>query len=313
MADFLLGYLAAAADGTPIPDITKYFSNWAGFVNDTWNVTKSLTVTIGLRYEYQTRFHTNPPFYTQPVIANGEFTGKVALAAGSSGNLPSNISALALGLEPAGTVVSCRSIGLPDNCLVSQKNNWQPRLGFAYRIGQNTVIRSGAGIFTGSFYGDDDTESCQSWPLVITPNTPTYTTPPSGTAPPPLSMSNPFNGANPAAPSYANCAKPNRKLPISYQWNFSVERTLGASTTVTASYVGNGTRHVDTGNGQGRQAQYNIPSPWGVALAPGQTQKRAVPAFGPVGQYESIDSSSYNALQVKVEHRLSHGLSFSIR
>jgi Carboxypeptidase regulatory-like domain/TonB-dependent Receptor Plug Domain len=121
MADFLLGYLARASDGTPIPDITKYFSNWAGFVNDTWNITKSLTLTIGLRYEYQTRFHTDPPFYTQPVISNGEFTGKVALATGSSGKLPSNISALALGLEPAGTVVSCRSIGLPDNCLVSQK------------------------------------------------------------------------------------------------------------------------------------------------------------------------------------------------
>ena len=61
------------------------------------------------------------------------------------------------------------------------------------------MIRSGAGIFYGSFYGDADTESCESWPLVITPSTPTYTTPPTGSNPPPLSMNNPFNGANPAA------------------------------------------------------------------------------------------------------------------
>jgi hypothetical protein len=196
--------------------------------------------------------------------------------------------------------------------LVSQKNGWQPRLGLAYRLGQKTVIRSGAGIFIGSYYGDADTESCQSWPLVMTPDTPTFTVPPAGTAPPPLSLSNPFAGANPAKPSFANCAKPNRKLPTTYQWNFAVERVLDANTTLTVSYVGIGGRHLDEGNGQATtQEQYNVPQPWGVVLAPNQTQTRPYPAFGPVAQYENIASSSYNALQVKAEHRLSHGLSFS--
>jgi len=46
-------------------------------------------------------------------------------------------------------------------------------------------------------------------------------------------------------------------------------------------------------------------------LAPGQTQTRAAPTFGIVDQHNTLDSSSYNALQVKVEHRLSNGLSFS--
>ena len=311
MADFLLGYPSQVADGTPIPPIDKYFSNWAGFVNDTWNVTKSLTLTIGLRYEYQTRFHTNPYFYTSPVISNYEFTGKVAVATGPNGQVPTNISPAALALEPPGTVVSCLSVGLPDNCLISQKNNWQPRLGFAYRLDQKTVIRAGAGIFTGSFYGDDDTESCQSWPLVITEISQSYTSPPSGSALPPFTMNNPFNGANPTAPSYANCAPAGRKLPISYQWNFSAERQLGGSTVVTMSYVGNGSRHLDVGNGQGHLEVYNVPSPWGVVLAPGQTQTRAFPTFGAVDQHNTLDSSSYNALQVKAEHRLSHGLTFS--
>ncbi len=309
-ADFLLGYPSQVADGTPIPPVSKYFSNWAGFVNDTWNVSKSLTLTIGLRYEYQTRFHTSPYFYTDPVIANNEFTGKIALATGPNGALP-NLSGSALAQEPAGTVVSCLSVGLPDNCLVSQKNQWQPRLGFAYRLGDKTVVRAGAGIFTGSFYGDFDTESCESWPLVITQISQSYTTPPSGTALPPLSLNNPFNGTNPAAPSYANCAPPARKLPASYQWNFSAERTLGNNTVLTLSYVGNGGRHLDSGTGISKVEVYNVPSPWGVVLNPGQTQTRAVPTFGAVDQHNTIDSSSYNALQVKVEHRLSHGLFFS--
>ena len=125
-------------------------------------------------------------------------------------------------------------------------------------------------------------------------------------------MNNPFNGAVPAAPSYANCAPPARKLPESYQWNLSAERTLGNSTVLTVSYVGNGTRHLDSGTGgQGHITVYNVPSPWGVVLNPGQTQTRAVPTFGAVDQHNTLDSSSYNAAQVKVLHRLSHGLSFS--
>ena len=311
MADFLLGYPGAATDGTPIPPIMKYFSNWAGYVNDTWQVSRRLTLTIGLRYEYQTRFHTNPNFYTQPILANGQFDGQVGLATGSKGVLPSNINPIALAQAP-GAAVSCLSVGLPDNCLLPQKNEWQPRLGFAYRLDQKTVLRSGGGIFYGSYYGDDDTESCESWPLVITPSTPTYTTPPTGSNPPPLSMNNPFNGANPALPSFANCAIPNRRVPVSYQWNFTVERMIGSNTTISASYVGNGARHLDTGTGgQNREVYYNVPGPWGVVLAPGQSLTRPEPLFGSVGQYESQDSSSYNALQVKWEYRLSRGLFFS--
>ena len=130
MADFLLGYLSQVADGTPIPPVTKYFSNWAGFVNDTWNVTRSLTLTIGLRYEYQTRFHTSPYLPTQdPVVANNEFTGKIAVATGPNGQFANEHTRIRSGaLEPAGTLVSCLSVGLPDNCLVSQKNQWQPRI-----------------------------------------------------------------------------------------------------------------------------------------------------------------------------------------
>lgn len=312
MADFLLGYPSNAVDGTPIPPITKYFSNWAGYVNDTWNVSRKLTLTLGLRYEYQTRFHTSPYFYTQPILANYEFNGKIGLATGSNGNLPPGIDPAALAQAP-GAAVSCQSVGLPDNCLISEKNHWQPRLGVAYRLDSKTVIRSGAGIFYGSFYGDADTESCQSWPLVLTQSTQNYTTPPTGNAPPPVSMDNPFNGANPAIPTYVNCATPNRKVPVSYQWNFTVERSIGSNNTITVSYVGNGSRHLDQGSagGQNKQVIYNLPGPWGVVLAPGQTLKRPQPQFANVGQFEDIDSSSYNALQVKDEFRFRYGLSFS--
>ena len=159
-ADMLLGYDEEAQVGTPIPHIHKYFSNWAGFVNDSWRLKKNLTLSLGLRYEYQTRLHDKPPFYTDPILANDQFTGQVAVAVGSNHLLPA-ISSTAYGLEPAGTVESCLNAGLPENCMISEKDGFQPRLGFAWQVTPKTVIRGGAGLFFMTFSGDDDTESCQ--------------------------------------------------------------------------------------------------------------------------------------------------------
>lgn len=305
-ADFLLGYMASADIGSPIPRIDKRFSNWAGYINDTWFVTRRLTLTLGLRYEYQTRFHANPQFISEPIIKNGEFSGQVAVGNDSSGKMSSAVQPEALAQIP-GAAVTCRSQGLPDNCLISHKTAWQPRLGIAYRIANKTVVRTGAGIFYGSFYGDADTESCQYWPLVSVLGTLIYTSAPSGAAPPPLSLSNPFAGATGVKPTFVNCAPPDRKLPSSYQWNFTVERNLGSRTTVSAGYVGNTTRHLD----HRYRSAYNIPQPWGVVLAPGQSQQVAVPAFSAIELYDSQDTSSYNSLQTKVERRLSHGFYLS--
>jgi hypothetical protein len=309
-ADFLLGDLGLAQDGTPIPRIHKYYSNWAGFVNDSWKVRRGLTLNLGLRYEYQTRFHASPPFYTQPLVENGAFTGKIAVANDSDGKISSAVLPGALNLIP-GSVETCRQAGLPDNCIVSQKNGWQPRAGFAWQALPNTVIRGGAGIFFGSLNGDSDTESCQSYPLVLTTSTQYYAAPPAFTGQPALSFSNPFSGSTPAAPAYQNCAIPNRKLPQSYQWNFNVERSLGANTTVSAGYVGSVSRHLDQAQ-VGGQAVFNLPQPWGVVLAPGQQQQVPYPQFSTVGQFLSVDVANYNSLQAVLQRRFSHGVSFTV-
>ncbi|MCX6615011.1 MAG: TonB-dependent receptor [Acidobacteria bacterium] len=306
-ADFLLGYLQSATKGTPIPPVPKYFSNWAFFINDSWTLTKKLNLSLGLRYEYQTRFHADPPYYTQPMVKNGEFSGIIAVANDSSGKMSSAVLPQALAMIP-GAAVTCRSAGLPDNCLVSQKNAWQPRLGFAYQATKKTVVRGAVGIFYGSYSGNADTESCQSWPLVLTSLTPTNNQPPAGTAPPPSSMANPFAGAAAGTPTYANCAPPDRKLRSTYQWNLTIERMIGGSTILSVGYVASLTRHMDTT----RTTFYNLPQPWGVVLASGQTQRRPFTQFSNVRQYESQDTSNYNSLQSKLERRFSKGLALTV-
>ena len=303
MADFLLGYPNQTQKGSAIQPIGRSFSNWAGFINDTWHIQRRLTLTLGLRYEINTRFHSDVPFYSMAILKNGDFTGKVAVANDSKGNMSPLVVASAAALAP-GSLVTCRTVGLPDECLINQKNLWQPRLGFAWNAGNRTVLRGGAGIFYSYLYGDGDTEEGENWPLVAFVATTSYTAPPTGTALPPLTMSNPFSGANPAAPSFTQSGDPSRKIPSTYQWNLTVERALPGNMGVSVGYVGSASRHLEALTGF-----YNLPQPIGVVLAKGQSQVRADPAFADISVWEDRNVASYNSLQTKFSRRMSHGLS----
>jgi hypothetical protein len=234
MADFLLGYPSQSTLGSPERPIGKNFGNWAGYVNDTWHVRGNLTITVGLRYEYIARFHANPSFYSLPILKNGDFTGVVAVANDSSGKMSSLVLPEAAA-QVAGAVVTCRSVGLPDKCLVNQGNLWQPRVGFAWHLERKTVIRGGAGMFYGGMAGDQDTEEGLGWPFINNISTPNFTSAPASNAPPPISFSNPFQGPSPAVPTFGNSADPNRKVPSTYEWNLTLERALDASTVAAVS------------------------------------------------------------------------------
>jgi hypothetical protein len=308
-ADFLLGELSSALEGTPIQPIHKYNSSSFAYIQDSSRLTPTLTLSIGLRYEYQTRIHASPPFYAQPIIQNNQFTGMIAVANTSSGQISPLVLPGTLNLIP-GAIETCRQAGLPDNCQISQKNSWQPRIGFAWQAGPNTVLRGGFGDYWGSWDGDGNVESCEAFPLALTNATQTYSAPPNGNAPPPLNFSDPFNGATPAAPSYGNCSTPNRKLPQTYEWNLTGEQAIGKSTSVSVGYVASLSRHLDEAV-VGTQASYNIPEPYGVVLGPNQQQKVPIPAFGTVSQYLSADNANFNSLQANLNRHFSGGLSFT--
>jgi hypothetical protein len=312
MADFLLGDLSFFEAGSDIPALHKHFSNWAGYVTDTWKILPKLTLTLGLRYEYQTRWHADPAYYALPVMFDGEFTGKVAIAQNSDGSL-SNAIVPTLAAQAPGSLVGCTAVGLPKNCLVSEKGDWAPRVGLAWQVLPKTVFRIGGGVFYGYLNGDADTEDGEGWPLVGQVITPTYTRPPAGLAPPPLNLSNTLGGATPPQPDLEGVASsPNRRVPSTYQWNAALERELTKNLNMSVTYVGRVARHLDDVEFAGASyGYYNIPQPWGVVLAPGQTQQQAFPRFSAVEVYEDKNTSSYNALQVRLEQRLRAGLTLT--
>jgi hypothetical protein len=109
------------ASATRSQDTSFYFQ-------DDWRVTSKLTLNLGLRYEWQTPYSER---YDRIQVGDPDFdTGITVPGLG--------------GLH--GAVLP----GTAENRHISRdSNNFAPRVGFAYRLGNNSVIRGGAGIYYG--------------------------------------------------------------------------------------------------------------------------------------------------------------------
>ncbi len=309
-ADFLLGDLSSFQDASPIPPLDKYFSNWAFYFNDAWHVARKLTLNLGLRYEYQTRFHADPATFAMPYVVNGQFTGIIGLAQNRDGSLgTSRFQPQANTITP-GAFVGCTHLGLPRSCLVSYKGAFQPRVGFAWQLDNKTVFRGAGGIFYGAYQGDLDTEDGEQYPMVISTLTPTFNSPPA-TGAAPLNINNPLALSSNPTPLVWSTA-PRRKLPSTYEWNLAVQRQLSSNTTATVAYVASMNRHLDLDSELGfNHFHLNLPGPVGVVLAPGQKQVRPYPEFSDVLYDESVGTSEYESLQTLLERRFMNGLQFT--
>ncbi len=306
-ADFLLGYLSSFSARSPVPYTEKYAGVWAFYVNDTWRVTRKLTVNLGLRWDYYRRPVANPHAYAQPELKGGVFTGRVGVAE-VDGKFGSGVLAEAQALTP-GAFVGCSALGLPsDSCLNSQKNNWQPRVGFAWQPTDKSVIRGAGGLFVGRYGGNQEVEvGTNMFPYTFSSQTPTYTTAPSGTAPPPLLLANPLATSGAATPSLG-AHDPDRKLPVTYQINLTAEHRLPGDLVASVGYVSVIGRHIADG---GTCCDYNGFTNTGIVLAPGQTSVRPNTRFAGVVVTTSRNTSNYQSMQAQVNKRFSRGITFT--
>jgi len=96
--------------------VQMVISNWSLFAQDSWTVARNLTVTYGLRWDYNAA--PSSPNGTPPFTVNQ--VDNLATAT----------------LAPAGTPL-----------WHPQKDDFAPRLGLAWQAFPNIVFRAGAGIF----------------------------------------------------------------------------------------------------------------------------------------------------------------------
>lgn len=277
-ADFLLGVPASGSIVTTSGLAGLRTTEFSSYIQDIWKVTPKLTLSYGVRYDLftpQTEVH-NRQSNIDPI------TGKLVLP-GQGGSYP----------------------GLSTDALTTtNKLNFAPRVGLAYRMREKTAIRSSYGVF----YMPESQAGQQltlNPPFVggtnfVNTSVPQQINRTLDQGLPPSSGLIPIN-----APSGSlNGTFPQRHTAYTQQWSLSLQHELASSFLLELNYVGNLSLHL--------QDQFNLNQPF---LGTGNVQARR-PFYGvdpnltDFTYVEQRGVGNYHGLQINLKKRYSNGLSF---
>jgi hypothetical protein len=292
-SDFLLGNMASSSIALA-PNETGRFRRtmMAFFVTDDWKVTPKLTVNVGVRYEYG-----------QVPIELGGLTPTFSpsLAGGQGGLLfpkqNTNAAPFYQRVRPD------LGFGLLDRktLFTSDKNNFAPRFGFAYRpfTGNRTVVRGGYGIF---YSGPQLMNLVQN--SVTGPPAQLWAGYTSDATRPTLTWAGDVNNPNGslATAIFGVLTGPENNWIDGYtqQWSLSVAQEIAKSTVIELQYLGSKSTHIEN------SLDYNATQP-----GPGNVQTRIPwPKWNRVFGFNSGGAANYNALLASAEKRMGKGLMF---
>jgi hypothetical protein len=319
-ASFLLGTMSTGTHN--VTDINGDYSEpyYGLYIQDDYKITSRLTLNLGLRWEYEA-----PRVEAKNRVANFNFTDTATLPNGTT---------------VRGGLMFPGVNGVPRGNWNSNNKNFAPRFGLAYSLNDSTVLRGGYGIFYSNSWGNGrnnnalpqtgfvcSTAAASSLDNGLTP----YAT-----------LSNPFpngfcNASGSSAGLLTNLGQPlfmlNRNAPQPYiqTWNFNIQRRLPGDAVVEAAYSGSRGVHL-MGILEwnqlapqylqfGSQLNSQVANPFYGAITQGQLSTptitlgqslRPYPQFlGVTSMNANYGESSYHALLVRVERRLSKGFSIS--
>jgi len=348
MANFEEGFLTSFQQGNfeQVNDRNHFPGVYA---EDSWKINQRLTVDYGVRWEdftpWANRNGAEQEFNAANYVANTHTTQFTTL--------------------PAGMMLTGDS-GIPRYGLNNKYAQFMPRVGFAYDLSGDgkTVVRGGGGIF----FQDRMPGFFNLNQASFTPNTITagpYTNMLATAGSPGGPFSNPYcmkigaayvapcsaagdltvanGGVNPFPftlpfPSSKTFPTPitiveydpsgNFQVPVTYDYNLTVERQLAPSWAARAAYVGSASRHqfvnlelnpaVNTGsmvngkltfpggtsNANTRRVYTNAPT-----VGPCLTTAGCATSYSDIIEAAMIGAAHFNSLQLSLEKKMSRGLS----
>jgi hypothetical protein len=331
-ANFLMGFMTGFGQGNfeQVNDRNHFPSVYA---QDSWKLFHRLTVNYGVRWEdfapWANRNGVQTAFNPSNYVAKTTTSQYTTL--------------------PAGMVLS-GDPGFPQNGVKNKYKQFMPRVGFAYDVTGDgkTVIRGGAGIF----FQDRLPGFFNLTQASYVPNTISISLTN-------LGMYSPTAGANPGGPfsdpycttttfcaagkytnpfpftlPFASTQKfpndfqlaeydpsGNFQVPVTYDYNLTIERQLSASWAVRVAYVGSGSRHqvesleinpeVNSGIGgtEIRRIYNTAPTvgPCSAGAAPNTTSCNT--SYSNINPAVMIGSAGFNSLQLTLTKKMQHGLS----
>ncbi len=294
-ADFLLGITRRVQESTSGRGPLDGTSNdIAAFVQDDWKVNKALTVFLGLRYEITGAWHEKDNLLANFIPADGGY--HVVANQAVANRLPP-------GLIAKGRIRFAKDVGLPDTLINTDKNNFSPRVGFAWRMDNDakTVLRAGFGLFhpTVAVQGIRDLLGTNEFRY-----TKTYTGAPLAhgfTTVPAFVDPNGFGNQG---------IDPNIQSPDIYQYNLTLERELPGNLGLRISYIGSTMRKLLV------DPDYNTLPASTTPFSPDNPADYARLPFPLYGYYmdrvQNTGSGQFHAGQLELVRRWKNGLALDI-
>jgi hypothetical protein len=262
-ASFLLGLVNGSSNYPLFPWWKQIYA--APYVQDDWKVSRRLTLNLGLRWDF------NQPQHEKWNRQNGWFDPNVASPIASqvaanvavlntAGQIPANLSSLYAGLANLkGGLTFAGVNGVGSSPFPLQKNAIGPRVGFAYQLKENLVLRGGFGEYFSNPTNDfQQTNGFSTSTSLVNSND-------GGRTPIANILSNPYpggilvpTGASAGAATFVgrnpSWFDPGFVLPSVWQFSMGFQYQVTKGSMLDVSYVGSRSYNLNM------SADYNIPS-----------------------------------------------------
>ncbi len=295
-ADFLLGLTRDVTDFVSTRgNLDGHSNDFAAFVQDDWKASRDLTVFLGLRYEIVGAWKEK-----------GDVLGNFRPEEGGYHIVPNDRIAALLppGLQALGRIRTAAEAGVSENLVGTDKNNFSPRVGFAYRLGGNdrTALRGGFGLF-------HPTVAVQGIRDLLASNMFRY-----GNSRRASPLQRGFSGGtqNIASDDFGNQGiDPHLQSPDIYQYNLTLERAISDAFGLRVSYIGSTMRKllVDTDMNTIRA---NTQFFDGDLENPESRARLPLPLYGfYADNVTNAGSGQFHSLQVEATRRFRGGFAFN--
>ena len=194
---------------------------------------------------------------------------------------------------------------LYDSTLSSALSDRAQRLGIAYQLRPNTVIRATGGRFFDNWAAIQQlaTNYQGNWPdtAFLGANNLNHTVPDTTAEDPTWGPAAKITPAPTPWTQVNFMIDPYYKNGYSWQWNLGVQQQFGADTVIEADYVGSHSSRLDSGAVRNTAV---IPGPGPIA------PRQPFPYITPTNYDKSISNANYHSLQAKVRTIIGHRLTF---
>ena len=299
LASLLLSLPAVKQRQAGVPQMDLRAWGTAGFAEDSWQVTPTTTLNLGLRYEYASPLYDKRSTNTNLIFNNG---------------VPS--------------VFIGGQLGYPKGLMYANKHNFAPRFGIAKSLPSEGLVFHGAyGIF---FTPVDLNTWCNQRHNVpyVFPETQQADnfSPPAALFNTGMNFGTPVLGTGTLTPTTVSFTAFDSHAPAQYvqQWNTSVQKSFGQNTSLEFGYIGSRGFHLQ----RAHLINNTLPGPGplgprrpfktltfvpGSVLTPSSTDAVVQSETFPVSTINLLENTAqswYDAGYVNVRRRYSHGLSF---